>query len=565
MATALDWLSVPDTEQSVLRCLTKQPRISVSEIATITQIPAVELEPTLSRMVNDARLIEQLVDGQRAFSVRYSLQRTQVRNMPDSIFQVFEQPPDTFLAEVPLTASLTPGEREALLAVGTTRRVLPDEVFCWQGQQIDLVGVVRTGLLKKTHLRGRRAGRKIGYVNRAEWFGIAQAYNQAVNLETYTAVTDTELIVWSVSNFLNFARHSPQFSRAISQYLGHKLHECQSGQIHGHGELWAIQGVAPQSGATTLAVNLAMLAANNSSAADNGKQSRVLLWLPNDSSTTLPPMLGFGDRYKGRQLPGRPNLYKHPAGFDLLLKSEYADFAPQVQLNVALTELNSRYSHIICDTGASGQDELMLRLRGQAQKLMIVTKDPDGAAAAVAQWQPAQPFTRPDQKRTLALNGATSQATEVDARFHLVLPQDTEGTEMAQAIGGSVVEAAPNGRLGRALEEVYRRLSLNHAVAIFVPSTMDVNQTTDNAAQVQATLAFLGNLFGGATSSDAEGVWRSEDSGLVTEQVTIVRTFVAKKALDQHIDDVIGFAADLKKEMKQEAIAVDIDNQLVLV
>jgi hypothetical protein len=264
-------------------------------------------------------------------------------------------------------------------------------------------------------------------------------------------------------------------------------------------------------------------------------------------------------------MPGRPNLFKHPGGFDLLLQSERTDYAPQVQLNIALTELQARYSHIICDTGTDIHNELMLRLRGQAQKLMIVTKDPSGAPAAVARWQSAQPYTRPDQKRTLALNCAHNQSTEVDARFHLALPQDDESAALARTSGISVVEAAPNGRLSRALGEVYRRLSLNHAVAIFVPSTMDVDQVKDNAAQVQATLSFLGNLFGGATSSDAEGVWRSEDSGLVTEQVTIVRTFVAKKALDQHIDDVIGFAADLKKEMKQEAIAVDIDNQLVLV
>jgi hypothetical protein len=112
---------------------------------------------------------------------------------------------------------------------------------------------------------------------------------------------------------------------------------------------------------------------------------------------------------------------------------------------------------------------------------------------------------------------------------------------------------------------VYRRLSLTHSLGIFIPSTLDVDQAVDNTEQVQSTLSFLGSLFGGATSSEAEGVWRSQDSGLVTEQVTIVRTFLSQRLLERHLDDVISFATQLKQDMRQEAVAVDVDNQLILV
>ena len=119
--------------------------------------------------------------------------------------------------------------------------------------------------------------------------------------------------------------------------------------------------------------------------------------------------------------------------------------------------------------------------------------------------------------------------TDLDARFHLVIPWDEAGVDTAVTQNESLVTAAPDSLLAQALQEVYRRLSLNHTLALFVPSTMDVNQYTDNSTQVQSTLSFLGNLFGGATSSNAEGAWRSEESGLVTEQVTMSAPLSPKK------------------------------------
>ena len=94
---------------------------------------------------------------------------------------------------------------------------------------------------------------------------------------------------------------------------------------------------------------------------------------------------------------------------------------------------------------------------------------------------------------------------------------------------------------------------------------MDVDTAVENDVQVQAALAFLGDLFGGATSSDASGVWKSEASDLVVEKVSIVRSFVSEKALKRHLDDVIAFAGQIKEEMKQEAVAIDVNNELVLI
>ena len=153
----------------------------------------------------------------------------------------------------------------------------------------------------------------------------------------------------------------------------------------------------------------------------------------------------------------------------------------------------------------------------------------------------------------LLLNRARIPLSAVDPAFHLAIGEDID--PITQQAGPS----------DAALQELLRRLSLTHSIGIFIPSPLDVNSAVDNSVQVKATLAFLGSIFGGATSSEADGVWRSEDSGLVTEQVTIVRTFVSKQALEAHLDSVLSFATVLKRDMRQEAVALDVDNQLLLV
>jgi hypothetical protein len=281
-----------------------------------------------------------------------------------------------------------------------------------------------------------------------------------------------------------------------------------------------------------------------------------------EKQTNVPAFLSGIEPIKERTV-GLAKIATYGDGLETLTHITRNSYSPQVQLDILLADLFARYEYIICDTGSDATQELRLRLRGQAHTLITLTKDSDDAEAGIHRWQALQSYSSPGQKRVLALNGSTKLATSVDARFNLLIPRDEAVVDTAVSLDKTPITTAPDSPLVQALLEVYRRLSLNHTLALFVPSTLDISQITDNSAQVQSTLSFLGNLFGGATSSNAEGAWRSEESGLVTEQVTIVRTFVSKKALDTHLDDVLSFAAGLKRSMKQEAVAISVDHQLI--
>jgi hypothetical protein len=512
-------------------------------------------------MIGRSQLVEQLQDGRRVFSVRFSRPQMRAMHVPTTLLNMLEEEPDTFLEEAPLTSLLTAEEREALLAKSAVRSIMPNEVIVWQGDHFKEIGLLRIGLLKRSRIKKTQRKQAVEYVRRSEWFGLGEVLGSYPSLDTYTAVTDSELLVWPAEEFLNFLRHNSNLSMAVNSFLSLLFQQCQNQRVQGAGRLWVVESVEYGVGATTFASNLALLVSRNGA---DGTRPRVALWNAHDDGQDMVKALGL-TMPSGTMFPGQAVTLEHQSGVEVVLRTEKDNYPPQVQLDIILADLQNRYDYIICDTGHRQDDELLQRLRGQAEPLITITHQSAGAKQAMSRWGSLQAYARPGQKRLLMLNKIASNGSDIDPAFHLVLPYDPESLMAAGNNRQALVEALPHSSLSQALREAYRRLSLNHVVGIFVPSTLDVDQAVDNKAQVQEVLSFFGSIFGGATSSDAEGCWQSEDGGLVVEQVTIVRTFVSKKALDQHLDDVISFATKLKKEMRQEAVAVDVDNQLILV
>lgn len=546
-----DLLFLSDVEQSVFRALAKWPKQTVNQLAENCELTLDEVDTAVSALLTKGSIIEQLKEGKRVLSVRLQFKRKEVRNMPAAIVDAFAKSSQTFLNEIPLTQDLTAEEMSELLRLSQKRVLVPDEVLSWQGEKFNFVAVVETGLIVQTRLKSQHLSEKVGYTRRAEWIGISSVMGNTVATETFTAVTETTLLVWTREDFTAYLNQNTKLAMALCHHLSQALEMCKSTKLDGKGKLWVVEGVRPQVGVTTFAENLASIAYSNSQDV-SGKST--ILWQRNPTQ----PCPKEGQSFKDLAI-----IQTHPTGFDELHLKENYEYPPQVQLDILLGELLATYEYVICDVGSESEEELFLRLKGQGQPLITLTSDAKDLDNIAAHWQKNQNYTIPSQKRLLALNNTTQKVAEVDPRFHIVIPKDTQLGK-----GNSKSTVLPNTNASNyrnAIDEIYRRLSLNHALAIFVPSTLDVNQPVDNEHQVQSTLEFLGQIFGGATKTNAEGVWRSEDNGLVTEQVTMVRTFVSKPALEANLNLVVEFATQLKKEMKQEAVALSVDHQLILV
>ena len=119
--------------------------------------------------------------------------------------------------------------------------------------------------------------------------------------------------------------------------------------------------------------------------------------------------------------------------------------------------------------------------------------------------------------------------------------------------------------VAQVIETLIDRIDRSHQLVLYIPTTIAVDQAFDTTTYVERTLAFLGERFGGATSKPASGVWRSEMAGLVGETVYLVETYATEADLMMHLDAVVAYIKQLKHELGQEAMALEVDQKLILI
>ena len=117
------------------------------------------------------------------------------------------------------------------------------------------------------------------------------------------------------------------------------------------------------------------------------------------------------------------------------------------------------------------------------------------------------------------------------------------------------------------MKQLKNLFNLSCSVAVYVPSTINVNEKMSKAEVKEYTDFVLGGLsalFGGATAYDAKGAWNSE-KGLVLEDVKVCKSYCTSEQLKAGIDRVLSLCQELKSELKQEAISLEINNKLYFI
>ena len=109
-------------------------------------------------------------------------------------------------------------------------------------------------------------------------------------------------------------------------------------------------------------------------------------------------------------------------------------------------------------------------------------------------------------------------------------------------------------------------LTLNHSTRFYIPSKSNRAEIDSITFETwkNRTARLFSRLFGGCTSYQAVGHWAGE-SGLVSEDVTILESFGSEEAFTISRETVIKWAENLRGLLAQESIAVQFDNVLTLV
>jgi len=115
------------------------------------------------------------------------------------------------------------------------------------------------------------------------------------------------------------------------------------------------------------------------------------------------------------------------------------------------------------------------------------------------------------------------------------------------------------------MKELESLTKLDNNIKIYVPSTVDIDKNIDTSKQIDNTLTLLSTKFGGSTSTKGVGTWVSETAGLVKEDVTICESYCTGSALGKSLTEVISYCNELKAELSQEAISLEVNNKLYFI
>lgn len=106
---------------------------------------------------------------------------------------------------------------------------------------------------------------------------------------------------------------------------------------------------------------------------------------------------------------------------------------------------------------------------------------------------------------------------------------------------------------------------LSSKVTVYVPATTGINQPIDNTKYVEYVASILSNCFGGATATPAVGMWVSPTEGLVRENTKIVFAYCNDNDLQANIDTIITICEEIKSELTQDAVALEINGEMYFI
>lgn len=118
------------------------------------------------------------------------------------------------------------------------------------------------------------------------------------------------------------------------------------------------------------------------------------------------------------------------------------------------------------------------------------------------------------------------------------------------------------------IEALKNRTRLQHRVAVYVPSTVDIDKAADTEKWVEMAASGLVNLYGGATVTEGTGFWFSDEKqAMIRESVKIVYAYCNDvSGVDgESINQVLSFCEHMKAALKQEVISLEIDNELYFI
>jgi CRP-like cAMP-binding protein len=544
----LDVLSLPPAQRELVNWLARRNQAGISEIQqSLAQEPD-RIERVLSDLKEAGYVQEVLIEGQVAYRVvfRGAVSRAG-RKLSNNIWNLIDLDNVTFLQQVPLFQSLSRQELERIASKLEERHYSRNQVILWQGDPPNLFYLIKRGVVGVTHLSSHGNAQFLSYLKQGEILGEVGLVTGTSSTATVTALSEVQVLTMKRQDFEDLLANYDRVAVGVARILGQRL-AATNARLSNRmkdSHVCVLLGIGSGADCTTLGAAIALTLAQ-------AEGQTVYTEYP--APERLLSLFGFAQKKE---------INRHPGGYDVFVGQQTPRLPPSVRATLMLDQLRDSYDNIVISAPESVSDKNPCLLDHADQVIIVALPDPASRERARDLRAALKAFTSPEQTSLFTvINHATREDATVPASG-----QAEDEIPFLESLPPLMEQRYDNlpEPLARVARSLGNRLGRTNQIGVYIPATVGVDGSADTRAYLEKTLSFMGQLFGGATGSQAQGIWSSSKAELVGEAIYIVRSYVTQSDLDRHLPQVIEYAESLKQELKQEAIALEVNQKLMLV
>lgn len=549
----LDLLGLPEAQRDLVNFLSRRKQATLSELQSRMQLELGELASVITELKQIGYIHEALLDGVVHYRVVFGGKVSRsARGVPQKIWDAVDLDNTVFLKQVPLFQDFTEDQLQAIAVQMDSKRYKRNEVIIWQGDVGYGVYFIKSGIVGISRISGEGhddSTEVLAYLKQGDILGEHNllTHHQYTATATATALSEVELLSMRHEAFLDLLLEYDNAALRLARMLAERI-IAVNGRLSSKGadtKLTVVVGDG-KSQDTVFGSAIAMTL--------SGATRRRAVYTEHPNPKMLASRL---------QNPALQDVYAHPSGFDVAIVEGTPGLPGAVRTTLVIDRLFNEYSNVVI--GLSGKIDDTISYMLEKANQVIVLAGNEQAQTTHQTIAKLRGYVHPERTNILVVERApTENFRPADAAYaDYIIPYTLETLPV---LADLTPDQLPP-EVADVIDALVDRLGRTNQIGVYIPSTTDVDQVVDTSSYIDRTIDFLGQLFGGeaATSNEAHGVWNSDEVGLVSEAIYIVRTFVTQAELDRYLGDVLEYVEQLKEELAQEAMAVEVNQKLMLI
>ncbi len=456
------------------------------------------------------------------------------------------------LSQSEIFENITKRELSKIARKAYVKTFARDETIVKEGELSDKLFFIANGIVtvKKVLMSGKE--QIYAHLLSGNTFGEVGILENQPRSATVSALSDVTVIVFDREDFIKILLKFPDVTIELAKLLGKYLTQSNKRLTRGKKERHVVLVFDPfnTNGAEHMAREIALRLSK-----DNKRKSIYVEY----------PEAGDSLRNIAKEKITE-KIFKHKSGIDILMKPDQLS-PKQTRLALLMDNLLNDYENIVLLVKGRFEERMSLILENTDQ-IIIIASDDKSDWSEIANFHNlirsnikhfnTKIFTvliKQDEKSKV-----NKHSLSPTPDFEVIFSKETTDNALFITDLSSYIES-----FGAAVEAFVDRLQRNNQIAVFIPTTYEVNKPVDTTRYIDETLAFLGKRFGGATSEEVKGIWNSNEIGLVGERLFKVHTYATAGDLQKELNDVIEYVSGMKEDLKQEAMAIEINQRLTLI